>query len=411
MDYNSIPKIDAHKEKLLWDSAIFVFDTSAICALYDLTLHHRQVVITILRYLSDRIWMPHQVLSEYRANRQRAICNPINEKYFKPKILDNKFIDDVNKQIEEWSKNKYLHPYVEDDQLKLIIDEVEQAKKHIRNIKNVVKEQYDKRTKEIKDILYNDELKDFINTIHVGSELSFEQIKEIVIEGDYRYRHQIPPGYKDDNVKEGIRKFGDLIIWKEIIKYATITDNNVIFICNDFKEDWYMPKNVPRIELISEFQENTNKNIWFYTIEGFISKLQEYYKSPSPMLPLYDKLEEVSFVLHRIFEEKKRGGVAMKLRCNKCHKEIIVWKDELDLEWDSNGSYDRGMGEEIEWFATIYTNCSHCKQQIEILFFVYEYPIGVYNTGDVTCDGAEILSNFDIEEYSPIYNYDDEQDE
>lgn len=91
MDYNSILTIDAQKEKTLWDSAIFVLDTSAICALYDLTLHHRQVVITILKYLHDRIWIPHQVLIEYRANRKKAISNPISEKYYRPKFIDNKF--------------------------------------------------------------------------------------------------------------------------------------------------------------------------------------------------------------------------------------------------------------------------------------------------------------------------------
>lgn len=411
MDYNSILTIDAQKEKTLWDSAIFVLDTSAICALYDLTLHHRQVVITILKYLHDRIWIPHQVLIEYRANRKKAISNPISEKYYRPKFIDNKFIHDVKQQIEEWKSNNYFHPYIEDSQLNFIMEEVEKATVHIRNIKRTVQDQYDKRIKEIKDILDKDELEDFINTINIGDELSFEQIKEIVLEGDYRYRHQIPPGYKDANEKEGIRKFGDFIIWKEIIKHAKTEYNNVIFICNDSKEDWYASETVPRIELISEFQENTGKNIWFYTIEGFITKLQEYYKSPSPMLPLYDQLEEVSFVLRRIVEEKKRGGVAMKLRCDNCHKEFVLWKNELDFEWESNGSFDRGMGPEIEWFATIYTKCSHCKQVIEILCFAYEYPIGVYNMGNVTCDGAELLSNFDIESYSPIGDYYDIQDE
>ena len=55
-------------------------------------------------------------------------------------------------------------------------------------------------------------MSDFVDSIDTGSELSFKQIYEIILEGDYRYRHQIPPGYEDTKGKEGIQKFGDLII-------------------------------------------------------------------------------------------------------------------------------------------------------------------------------------------------------
>ena len=413
MDYSRIPKLDNCDEKKLWDNALIVFDTSAICALYNLTLHYRQVVITILKYLHNRIWIPYQVLSEYKKNRKKAICNPITEKYAKlSSIIENKFVQEVRKQIEIWGQNVYFHPYIDSDKLALIKTEVESANSHIRVIKETIDNQYEKRKKEIKAIVDNDELSDFVDSIDTGSELSFKQIYEIILEGDYRYRHQIPPGYEDSKGKEGMQKFGDLIIWKEIIKQAQTTQKDIIFICNDFqKGDWYIPKsNTPRIELISEFQESSNKKIWFYTIEGFISKLQEYFKSATPMLPLYDQLEEVAVVLHRIVEEKKKGNIAMILRCNKCNEEILIWSNELHLEWESNGSFERGMGPETEWFANIYATCKHCKQQVEVVISAYEYPMGAYNYGDIYCDSAELISDFDIETYAPIGDYDENLD-
>lgn len=410
MDCNIKPIIDAGKEKELWDNALIVLDTSAICALYDLTLHYRRVIISILKCLHDRIWIPYQVLSEYKANRAKAIHNPIREKYPRLKLLDDKFIQDARSQIEKWVKNEYFHPYIDDDQLLRIKKEVEDANKHIRVIKEIVKNQYAKRIEEIKAIIDNDELLEYIKSINCGPELSYEQIKKIVLEGDWRYRHQIPPGYKDASTKDGIRKFGDLIIWKEIINRAISFQDNVIFICDDRKEDWYTSESAPRIELLCEFQENTGKNIWFYTVEGFIAKLQEYYKDTSPVLPLYGQLEEVAIVLRRIVEEKKRGGVAMRLRCDYCRKEFVVWANELNLEWDRNGSFDGGMGPETEWIASFYITCKHCQQQIEISCFAYEYPVGVYDMGDIVCNGAELISDFDVEAYAPIGTYVDAKD-
>lgn len=411
MDYNKILSLDDIKENDMWNNALIVFDTSAICALYNLTIHHRQIVIAILKHLHNRIWIPYQVLSGYKENRKKSICNPITEKYSKlSSIIENKFVQDVRKQIEVWEQNVYFHPYIDSDKLALIKTEVESANSHIRVIKETIENQYEKRKKEIKAIVDNDELSDFVDSIDTGLELSFKQIYEIILEGDYRYRHQIPPGYADAKEKEGIRKYGDLIIWKEIIKQAQAVQKDIIFICNDTqKGDWYISgSNTPRTELISEFQEYTNKDIWLYTIEGFISKLQEYFKSTVPTLPLFDQLEEVEIVLHRIVEEKKRGGVAMKLRCNKCNDEIIIWDNELNLEWENNGSFERGMGPETEWFAKTYATCNRCKQQVEVVISAYEYPMGAYNNGDIYCDGAELITDFDIETHVPIGDYEED---
>ena len=182
MDYSRIPKLDNCDEKKLWDNALIVFDTSAICALYNLTLHYRQVVITILKHLHNRIWIPYQVLSEYKKNRKKAICKPITEKYAKlSSIIENKFVQEVRKQIEIWDQNVYFHPYIDSDKLALIKTEVESANSHIRVIKETIDNQYEKRKKEIKAIVDNDELSDFVDSIDTGSELSFKQIYEIIL--------------------------------------------------------------------------------------------------------------------------------------------------------------------------------------------------------------------------------------
>ncbi len=45
----------------------------------------------------------------------------------------------------------------------------------------------------------------------------------------------------DDNEvykkKKGFQKYGDLIIWKEILRYSSVQKKTIILICNDKKED------------------------------------------------------------------------------------------------------------------------------------------------------------------------------
>jgi predicted nucleic acid-binding protein len=69
-------------------------------------------------------------------------------------------------------------------------------------------------------------------------------------EGDTRFEHRLPPGFKDGSKSEN--RFGDLIIWYEIlIKSKELKDNfdHVVFLSNDEKSDWvYAPK----------FRANTN---------------------------------------------------------------------------------------------------------------------------------------------------------
>lgn len=46
------------EEDALWQKATIVFDTSALCSLYDLTDHYRLTMVSILSSLKDRVWIP-----------------------------------------------------------------------------------------------------------------------------------------------------------------------------------------------------------------------------------------------------------------------------------------------------------------------------------------------------------------
>ena len=78
--------------------------------------------------------------------------------------------------------------------------------------------------------------------------------------------------------KKEKNKYGDLINWKEIIRYSKTEKKNVIYVMRDLKEDWwyeYKGKKIsPRVELKREFLiETGGMQFHIYSLENFISRI------------------------------------------------------------------------------------------------------------------------------------------
>ena len=66
------------------------------------------------------------------------------------------------------------------------------------------------------------------------------------MEGNDRYEKKIPPGYKDAIKKSGIldnNAYGDLIVWKEILRFSKKEKKNIIYVTVSFlhHQIYYQP--------------------------------------------------------------------------------------------------------------------------------------------------------------------------
>lgn len=113
---------------------------------------------------------------------------------------------------------------------------------------------------------------------NVGDGYENARLEEIYKEGLERYANKIPPGYKDSKKNCGNRhRFGDLIIWFQIMEKAESADKDIIFVTDDEKEDWWELfegfKTGPCRALIKEFRSVVGEHIiWFYTTERFLTE-------------------------------------------------------------------------------------------------------------------------------------------
>lgn len=129
------------------------------------------------------------------------------------------------------------------------------------------------------------------------SQISIPELLETIKEGEIRFRYKMPPGYMDENEKDKelqkkpqldnfygrVRKYGDLFVWKEIIKVGIAnSDKKIVFITNDVKEDWWDTKqgNVMRSELYNEFVTITNNESSFACGTPFWKALRVFKKEP-----------------------------------------------------------------------------------------------------------------------------------
>lgn len=89
--------------------------------------------------------------------------------------------------------------------------------------------------------------------------LDQDVLYSICEEGERRYKNKTPPGFQDEKTKDGIRKYSDLILWKEILSYAKEHKMNVIFVTDDVKSDWWNAGEKIEFlpQLVSEFVKET----------------------------------------------------------------------------------------------------------------------------------------------------------
>lgn len=388
------------REKKLWDDALIVFDTNAICAMYRMTKDTKSTMLEVLEYLKEKIWIPAHVLYEYKKNRIDVIKEPISRYYMNPEFFKNNYNQQLKDFLNKLEEQKYYHPYFDDKELNSFKKSVKEVSDLMDNIRTTVRNEFAKRKNEINAQDDSDDILKKILTLPMGSEFSYSEKLEIMKEGEWRYKQELPPGYMDFSEKQGIQKYADLIIWKEILNKAKETGKSIIFITNDVKQDWYEvhdkkhPPVCPRHELLIEFKETTERDIWFYTLDQFVCRLEVVYKDRT-MIPFYTGLEAVRLVLaytnkQKEREEKIKNSSLVRVTCSNCDHHFVVDKNDFRFEWEIVSSSERGMGTETEYECNEDFNCPECGNECNVTFHVWEYPIGAYNCEDVETDGCDV---------------------
>lgn len=279
----------------LWDRAIFVPDANILLHCLRHTAKVRGELLRVLEVLKDALWIPYQVGMEFQRNRldvefgaQEAYDRLVGE------------YESALGQAREKLRQLRAHPVISVD-------------KEIAALDTFI-DDFKLRMAEAKGQHPSEALTDGVNRLttlfagRVGPKPTRERMEALKKEGDDRYARKVPPGYKDAKKDAGdLDKYGDLIIWKDLIAKAKADERPIIFISDDAKEDWWRlhkgRKIGPRPELVEEFQRDAGQDFHIYEFGHFLRIAAERH----PEIPK-ESIDEIERSL-RVDDEARRRQV------------------------------------------------------------------------------------------------------
>jgi hypothetical protein len=325
--------------KKIWNECIFVFDTNVLLDLYRYSKETSDKYIGVLKKIKieKRIWIPHQVGLEFHKRRIILISDLKNSYSEIKKILEDSIADAQKKIDDKYHKE---HPFLD---FKNIYTELDGCLKKIIGI-------IDENEKAHPDWFNKDTILDELDDLlkgNIGDNYSQERLIEIYKEGKERYSNNIPPGYEDATDKDNERKYGDLILWYQIIDKAKDSKKPIIFITRDKKEDWWWKQSGntigPRHELKKEILTKAKVEFHMYDSERFLEYAFEHYKQVVDKEALKEikrvkAFDERNYIVHKmsLSRELKESFV----------KEVIMQQEMLNAEL-SHFSRQFDLDEEI----------------------------------------------------------------
>ncbi|MCT6777290.1 PIN-like domain-containing protein [Streptomyces sp. CS7] len=279
----------------------------------------REEYLSVLAKVSERIWIPRQVVNEFHKNRISSVSSHVNSLAKKSEAVKDA-AGMLNSTLRDFAKLRSLADGRTDEYLAPLNDAISKILSHVENDVTGFDLNAGKLTS-------SDPILERLAVIfdgRVGEEVSAKFLTAAKTEAKRRGDAKIPPGYKDieDKGEEG---YGDYLIWTEMMNYAKATERDVLFISTDMKEDWVLSQAGfsigARPELVREMRDVAQA--------GYVhTSLAEFLRRSAIALSIevsQDTIEQVKNGERR--EDLERRNKAW----NKLHMEIAQL-DEVERE-------------------------------------------------------------------------------
>lgn len=274
----------------IWNTAIFVLDANVLLNLYRYPAKATQDLLGALVKISDRLWLPYHAALEYQRNRLVVVAE------------QKKRFTDVRNLIEDTTAG--LNTQFSKLQLKKrhsTID-VEEFLGGFESLSKTFLEKLGKLEEAQRNVSDEDQMRNEIDALLSGKiglpTFDQNELNDIYKEGETRYASEMPPGYLDQKKDKSTepdsfqyggliykRKFGDLILWKQIIAHAKQNSIKcIVLLTDDEKDDWWWAvdsqgkKRIgPRPELVEEIKRIADVDFFYmYNSEQFLKYSKQY---------------------------------------------------------------------------------------------------------------------------------------
>lgn len=285
------------------DETLVVMDSNVWLNLY--TIHPLALIEIVdkIRENKKQFWIPNQVYREFSRNA-KSKKNEVIEYYKNTRIMCVKELERTKDIVGQTFENFRRKQRNDGEKLK---DEVlSDFQAIIQKLKKGYERLEKAYTEELAVICEKDIVSEIVDEIYENSKTKDFTIMEkvqICEEGEIRYKYKIAPGYTDEEKKSDFdsgdfyRKYGDLIIWKELLRKVDNTNINTLFIEDEKKKDWFSEKGGTKLAsvLYEEYDQATHNNGKIEVCD-FLAFLESYGKSIGLLeFKINDLIEKLKF--------------------------------------------------------------------------------------------------------------------
>lgn len=236
----------------IWENGCIILDTCTLDYISRCDFEYAKTIMDLFLFCENNVFVPNHVIEEMAPYFNRDIVHRNATellKNFENKLYDIFIDNEINikkkrqKMISLFQKTINL---LDKFAFRIYADKLKKCKCEFESSKNAfcipnLQNYFSEATKEVDSVYRSKTVKDFMGTImkHRLIDLS-ENEKVLEKEALERADKGLPPG-GGDNYK-GKNKYGDFIIWKEILKNIGFSDKKLyLFITEDKKKknNWY----------------------------------------------------------------------------------------------------------------------------------------------------------------------------
>jgi len=290
----------------LWGNCLFAFDANVLLNLYRYTPETKDSLINIMHKVSDRIWLPFQAALEYHRGRITVIQQQ-SKAYDEIRELVKKGHGALSGELKKYTKHPSIH----------INGILEKSNKSLAEIEDTLTQ----LQKNHPDLLEDDPIQTAVLKLFdgkVGTPTSPAELLDIYKQGEERYRLKIPPGYADKQ-KDGPDKYGDLVIWFQLLAKSKENKLPMIFVTDDRKEDWWLKiegKAIgPQPELVQEISTQSGIMFYMYSADPFMEHAKKYlkYKVEKKAINEVREVRQGDEIIRQATKQAKKDDLMRKL--------------------------------------------------------------------------------------------------
>jgi len=297
----------------IWDEACIVLDANALLNVYRYRKQLRNDYFSLLEseIIRSKLWLPYQVALEFHRNRTKVIAEQ-KSPYEKSLTIIEKNFSNLIAELSKVDIHKF-HPFLD-----IGLVEKDLTKKKFKVIEKL------KKTRDGYPTLISED--PHLDRIHVlfdgcfGAKFDDDEYAEKIKEADERYENRTPPGYKDQG-KDGDGKYGDYLLWMQLIEYCKSQNIPAIFVTDDVKEDWWLKINGmtigPRFELRKEFKDKTGNDILLYNSASFFEYAKEFTGQASSK-------ESIDEILDLLIEKSEFPPIRKRLIKSSSSRKVTI---------------------------------------------------------------------------------------